>query len=154
MIINIIWVSSLMVAGYCARYLHEDVIAWLRRRRDQRNYAEIMRIEVGLSGKRNPEVDVIEVLDKEPLWDRTVARWQALWASTTPRTGKQVAEEARQAELDARNEVNRTRLDLLRVDIADNSARPRRYRGRHHASRTLKQTWRDEAPPEVEEVFG
>jgi hypothetical protein len=94
-IIDVIWVSSLWVAGYCSHILYQDLHTdWRKSRqakRQRREDDEVLRIVSGLDGNPTPEVDVASEQIK-PTWrERLDDWWAGVWASTTPRTAEQLA---------------------------------------------------------------
>lgn len=141
MIIDILYVSSLVLAGYSLRILTEGLVpdikeTWRTRRQDRED-DEVLRIVSGLSGDPEPEVDVASEKIKSTLRERLEDWWIKLWTDSTPRS----PELAIQGFTSIRQQVLWSTAD-----------KPKRYQGRHRADKTLKQEGDDVLPISEEEV--
>ena len=126
MIINILWISSLWVAGWCSHILCQDIYAdWQESRqvkRQRREDDEVLRIVSGLDGDPNPEVDV-EAEEIKPTWRERLADWWSnVWLQSTPRTHEQLAGFVSYSSMD-------DKLPLRQIFG--------RYKGRHRGPGTL-----------------
>ncbi len=163
-IIDVIWVTSLWVAGYCSHILYQDLHAdWRKSRqakRQRREDDEVLRIVSGLEDTTEPEVDVASEQIK-PTWrERLDDWWAGVWTDSTPRTAEQLAGfVSRRYNAFTETVPHRpitfvgTRTALARIArLRSRSETREQYVGTHRADKTLNQGSEHGLPLTQEEV--
>lgn len=140
MVINMMWISGLLLAGYCLRILVEDISAEIsksrQRKRQYQEDTEVLRIVSGFEGWPEVEVDSEQIT---PNWRERVMDWWAnVWIDSQPRSPLALSGFA----------------SLTTRAVRPTQDRSARYAGRHRKPEVLNKGGEDGLPVQKEKVSG